>query len=155
MKTNNKGFSLVELIVVIAIMAILAAVAIPTFASFINKANVASDEQFVNDAEYAAELANTIFGEEVSEVKVFLKAGGEIDKVTYKVGTGTDATTVTITNGTTKTVTVSPETATEIKAAADDVVSALDWDYTFKSEKTAGNWERNATTDAWEYKVTQ
>ena len=54
---NNKGFSLVELIVVIAIMAILAAVAIPTFATFINKANKASDESFMNDLEYAIELA--------------------------------------------------------------------------------------------------
>ena len=54
---NNKGFSLVELIVVIAIMAILAAVAIPTFAGFITKANKASDESYMNDIEYAIELA--------------------------------------------------------------------------------------------------
>ena len=53
---NNKGFSLVELIVVIAIMAILAAVAIPTFATFITKANVASDESLLNDIEYAVTL---------------------------------------------------------------------------------------------------
>ena len=58
MKTNNKGFSLVELIVVIAIMAILAAVAIPTFAGFITKANKASDDQFLNDVEYAVQIAN-------------------------------------------------------------------------------------------------
>ena len=57
MKTNNKGFSLVELIVVIAIMAILAAVAIPTFATFIGKAQRSSDESFLNDIEYAIELA--------------------------------------------------------------------------------------------------
>lgn len=53
---NNKGFSLVELIVVIAIMAILAAVAIPTFAGFITKANEASDESYLNDIAYAVEL---------------------------------------------------------------------------------------------------
>ena len=53
---NNKGFSLVELIVVIAIMAILAAVAIPTFAGFITKANKASDESYMNDIAYAIEL---------------------------------------------------------------------------------------------------
>lgn len=57
MKTNNKGFSLVELIVVIAIMAILAAVAIPTFASFITKANKASDTSYMNDIAYAINLA--------------------------------------------------------------------------------------------------
>lgn len=53
---NNKGFSLVELIVVIAIMAILAAVAIPTFAGFITKANKGNDESLLNDIEYAVKL---------------------------------------------------------------------------------------------------
>ena len=57
MKTNNKGFSLVELIVVIAIMAILAAVAIPTFAGFIGKAQVNTDETLLNDLQYAVNLA--------------------------------------------------------------------------------------------------
>ena len=56
-RANNKGFSLVELIVVIAIMAILAAVAIPTFAGFIRKANEASDIQYMHDVEYAIRLA--------------------------------------------------------------------------------------------------
>ena len=37
---NNKGFSLVELIVVIAIMAILAAVAIPTFGYSVNNSAI-------------------------------------------------------------------------------------------------------------------
>lgn len=38
-KSNKKGFTLVELIVVIAIMAILAAVLVPTITSKINDAN--------------------------------------------------------------------------------------------------------------------
>jgi prepilin-type N-terminal cleavage/methylation domain-containing protein len=50
---RNKGFSLVEIIVVIAVMAILAAIAIPTFAHFINKANMASDIDFMNKLERA------------------------------------------------------------------------------------------------------
>ena len=62
MKTNNKGFSLVELIVVIAIMAILAAVAIPTFAGFITKAQDASNVQEVADLAYAADLACVEYG---------------------------------------------------------------------------------------------
>ena len=57
MKTNNKGFSLVELIVVIAIMAILAAVAIPPFAMFIGKAQVASDVDYLAQIDSAADLA--------------------------------------------------------------------------------------------------
>ena len=54
---NNKGFSLVELIVVIAIMAILAAVAVVSFSLYIPKAQQASDEQLLSDIEYAMTLA--------------------------------------------------------------------------------------------------
>ena len=56
MKNNNRGFSLVELIVVIAIMAILAAVAVVGFSLYIPKAQQAADKQLVSDIEYALEL---------------------------------------------------------------------------------------------------
>lgn len=49
MKKNNKGFSLVELIVVIAIMAILAAVAVVGFSLYIPKARQAADRQTISD----------------------------------------------------------------------------------------------------------
>ena len=57
MKNNNKGFSLVELIVVIAIMAILAAVAVVGFSMYIPKAQQAADKQLVSDVEYALNLS--------------------------------------------------------------------------------------------------
>ena len=50
----NKGFSLVELIVVIAIMAILVGVAVPVYTSYIKEA-----EEGV-DAQYADELARAV-----------------------------------------------------------------------------------------------
>ena len=50
---NNKGFSLVELIVVIAIMAILAAVAVIGVSVYIPKAQQANDKQLVSDIEDA------------------------------------------------------------------------------------------------------
>ena len=54
---NNKGFSLVELIVVIAIMAILAAVAVIGVSVYIPKAQQANDEQMISDIEYLLDLA--------------------------------------------------------------------------------------------------
>lgn len=53
---NNKGFSLVELIVVIAIMAILAAVAVVGYSVYVDRARDAADEQYLADVVYQAEL---------------------------------------------------------------------------------------------------
>lgn len=138
---NNKGFSLVELIVVIAIMAILAAVAIPTFATFIKKANVASDVSFINDLTYSAELAHAASGDKVSAVMVTVKEG-VIEKAYYEVSKydGTPKGTVMITaGGNNPTITVKKADGytgfvvdeNEVKT----VIDTIDWSYKFKSEK--------------------
>lgn len=56
MKSNKKGFTIVELVIVIAIIAILAAVLIPTFASLVRKANVSADTQLVRNLNMAVEI---------------------------------------------------------------------------------------------------
>lgn len=43
-KSNKKGFTLMELLIVVAIIAILIAIAIPVFSGTLNKAKVAADE---------------------------------------------------------------------------------------------------------------
>ena len=53
---NNKGFSLVELIVVIAIMAILVGVAVPVYSSYVEKAQKASDIQMVGEIKQALQV---------------------------------------------------------------------------------------------------
>jgi prepilin-type N-terminal cleavage/methylation domain-containing protein len=57
MKNNNKGFSLVELIVVIAIMAILAAVAVVGFSLYIPKAQQAADKIDSSKLEHSTQYA--------------------------------------------------------------------------------------------------
>ena len=52
-KTNNKGFSLVELIVVIAIMAVLVGVAAPTFIKYVDQSRRATDIQNAQTIESA------------------------------------------------------------------------------------------------------
>lgn len=53
---NNKGFSLVEPIVVIAIMAILAAVAVVSYSVYIERAQDAADEEYLSNVMYFSEL---------------------------------------------------------------------------------------------------
>ena len=70
---NNKGFSLVELIVVIAIMAILAAVAVVSFNIYIQRAKEANDEEYRSNVEYFAILEATEHQFELAGDKVVLE----------------------------------------------------------------------------------
>ena len=53
---NNKGFSLVELIIVIAIMAILVGVLAPQFIKYIERSRISKDMQNVQQAKTAIEV---------------------------------------------------------------------------------------------------
>lgn len=77
-KTNNKGFSLVELIVVIAIMAVLIGVLAPTVISNIEKSRESKDLSYL-DTVYSA--IQTAYGDEAGN-----KAAPD-DGNTYKVKT--------------------------------------------------------------------
>lgn len=49
MKKNNKGFSLVELIIVIAIMAALVAILAPQYIKYVEKSRVATDKSLAEE----------------------------------------------------------------------------------------------------------
>ena len=57
MKKNNKGFTLVELIVVLVILAILAAILVPTLLGYIDKARSEKDFSTAQTVRVAAQAA--------------------------------------------------------------------------------------------------
>ncbi|WP_319525649.1 prepilin-type N-terminal cleavage/methylation domain-containing protein [uncultured Desulfosarcina sp.] len=80
MRTNNKGFTLIELMIVIAIIGILAAIAIPNFIAYRNKAFCTAGEKDANTiaagvAEYFAIPTN------VSVTKANLIGGTSTGKI--------------------------------------------------------------------------
>ena len=75
MRSNKKGFTIVELVIVIAVIAILAAVLIPTIAGLVKKANISADQQAVVQMNkiLAADASNPASTEDV--VKILVKNG--------------------------------------------------------------------------------
>ena len=105
-KKNNKGFSLVELIVVIAIMAVLMVVLAPAMLRYVEKTRVQKDESAVSEAANAAELA-------LADEAIYTKAASS----KYVVVTVTDKTDITASMGSAITGgTVFADLATDVKA---------------------------------------
>ena len=92
-KSNKKGFTIVELVIVIAVIAILAAVLIPTFSNVISKANDSAALQSARN-EYTAYLASVdakdvsglVSGTYVIEAdtnRFFVVKAGQFDTTVY------------------------------------------------------------------------
>ena len=99
-KTNKKGFTIVELVIVIAVIAILAAVLIPNLSRLVGKANESSAMQAARN-EYQAYLAEYAKDLDGTEKFVIIKG-----KYAFEVNDGQfeetakEATSYTVTNKT-------------------------------------------------------
>ena len=98
-KLGNKGFSLVELIVVIAIMAVLVGVLAPTLIKNVEKSRKSKDEQnldtirgaittVLSDETYHDALTNTtvtVNSDKAGAIMVTAKAGADVTNVTKEL----------------------------------------------------------------------
>ncbi len=89
-KLNNKGFSLVELIIVVAIMAILIAILAPMYFQYV-------DDSRNTTREYAAKEIATMLKGEIAQNDLKVSADTEI-RITTNATTGNDQVTV-VTDG--------------------------------------------------------
>ena len=77
-KTNKRGFTIVELVIVIAVIAILAAVLIPTFSNLVKKANQSNDIALAKNMNtlLAADEAANGKASDMYDVLIALEEGG-------------------------------------------------------------------------------
>ena len=116
-KMNNKGFSLVELIVVIAIMAVLIGVLAPQFIQYVAKSRVSTDLQNIEEMITACDTYAT-------------------EHPTYTPG-------ITISSGV---CTIDNDVATEYGISATYTLKA-NWDTPSISYSTTTGWTRSGTAE--------
>ena len=83
---KNKGFSLVELIIVIAIMAILVGVMAPMLIRYIEKTNVSSDVQLCDTIKEAVNIARSdpdILDDDDSAAQIAFLEDGSLYSIAY------------------------------------------------------------------------
>lgn len=78
LRKDNKGFTLVELIVVIAILAVLMAVLVPQYIQYVEKSRIGTDESYIGEVAHNMEIASA------SNEKI----NGATITVTLAAGTG-------------------------------------------------------------------
>lgn len=120
-KKNNKGFTLMEMLIVVAIIAILVAIAIPTFSGSLDKARKETDKANIRAA-YAEAVAEYLSGETGKKTTATMQSKGEITLPDGLTSSGDSK--LTVEKGATYTITVTEdETSGNIEATITKVTS--------------------------------
>ena len=75
---NNKGFTLVELIVVIAVLGVITVLAIPQFTKYVEKSRAGTDANALGEVLHAVEVAYVAYGKDdpISEFQIRIRTDG-------------------------------------------------------------------------------
>lgn len=139
-KTYNKGFSLIELIIVIAIMAILVAIIAPNLTKYLAKSKRAADKK--NADEITTSLHSAIMDYEVDYERELIPTGGSQISVTWNnsgryVSGNTDFD--NIVNSIITSSTKSREVPGHMASATIDLVDSTNHEKGYKVVVTVGN----------------
>ena len=105
MTKNNKGFTLVELIVVIAILGVLAAVLVPQYIQYVEKSRQSTDAATLSELQHAADLELAMLETAPTSETLFkftVNSDGVIEKVAEDAGSFADQLLAVIGKGTLK-----------------------------------------------------
>ena len=86
-RTDKKGFTIVELVIVIAVIAILAAVLIPNISKLVRKANESSDLSLVRNLNTALTVENKDYATAHEAFEAVKDAGYDLTKIEAKADT--------------------------------------------------------------------
>ena len=96
LKKNEKGFTLMEMLIVVASIALLIAIAIPTFNASLNKARVATDQANIRSG-YASVMADVLSNkynvdeaDMATDYTYFLNKDGSVTEKTATVTAAAD-----------------------------------------------------------------
>ena len=126
LRKNNKGFSLVELIVVIAIMAVLVGVLAPQFIKYVESSRQSTDMQSVQQMKDAIE-AEVADNEDVTSITITIS--------------GTNATVAVVPN----TVTLDAPMSVDLKSSG--WVTATKASVVYTLDPATGAWSRTTGSD--------
>lgn len=137
MTKNNKGFTLVELIVVIAILGVLAAVLVPQYIQYVEKSRQSTDATTLSELQHAADLElamlETAPTSEATLFKFTVNSDGVIKKDAEAAGSFADQLLAVIGTGTLK----SKASAGTYTLVYDATNKKADWDAISSTKITA------------------
>lgn len=139
-KSNQKGFTLIELMIVVAIIGILAAVALPQYQSYVQKSKFAETISAVNNVKSAFQQYALVEGDlngawgvtgasAIGITQASVQAGENVTSVVLS-GVTTTAAVITGTSGDTNTYILTAAKATALADTtwtASGTCSALNW----------------------------
>lgn len=140
-KRNDKGFTLVELIVVIAILAVLMAILVPQYIQYVEKSRQGTDASALAEIKHACEIEAALSKKSPSKVVVTVKDGAVA------------ANDIVVTDGDSDFLTriqaITPNASIKLQSGAakacvitiniDSTTGAVTWDGAVGTDKTTAN----------------